>query len=84
MTKIAVSEARKDLSEIVNQVCYGGERVVLQRRGRDIVAVISVEDLQLLEALEDHVDREQAKKSLKESEKRGTVPWSKVKRELGL
>ena len=84
MTKIPVSEAREDLSEIINQVSYGGERIVLQRRGKDVVAVISIDDLNLLEALEDRVDLDAARKALKEAERKGSIPWSKIKNELGL
>jgi len=82
MTKITVSKARDELSEIVNQVSYRGDRIILQRRGKDVVAVVSLEDLELLEALEDKADIEAARRAIKEAKKKGTVPWNKVKDEL--
>lgn len=43
-----------------------------------------LEDLEVLEALENEVDLEDAKKALKGVKKRGTVSWKDTKRELGL
>ena len=82
--KISVSEARGDFSEIVNQVSYSGERIVLHRRGRDLVALVPVSDLEILESLEDAMDINAAKAALKEAKKKGTIPWSKFKKELDL
>jgi len=84
MTKMPVSEARNDFSEIINIVSYRGDRVVLQRRGKDVVAVVPIEDLELLEALEDKLDIDAARKALREAGKKGTVSWNKIKEELGI
>jgi len=84
MTKVPVSEARNDFSEIINIVSYRGDRVVLQRRGKDVVAVVPIEDLELLEALEDKLDIDAARKALREAGKKGTVSWNKIKEELGI
>jgi len=48
VSRIATSEAREQLAELVNAVAYGGQRIILQRHGRDIVALVSIEDLQRL------------------------------------
>jgi len=58
--------------------------VTLTRRGKEIVAVIPIEDVKLLEALEDKIDLEEARAALTEAKKKGTVSWEKIKRELGL
>lgn len=68
----------------MNRVRYKGERVVLHRRGKDVAALVPVEDLRLLEELEDRIDLEAAREALKEAEKMGTVPWEEVKKKLGL
>ena len=83
MTKISVSEAREDFSEVVNQVCYSGERIVLHRRGKDLVALVPVSDLEMLESLEDAIDIDAAKASIKEAKRKGTTSWAKLKKELG-
>lgn len=84
MAKISVSDARKDFSEVVNQVCYSGERIVLHRRGKDLVALVPVSDLEMLESLEDAMDIDAAKAAIKDSKKKGSTPWNKLKKELGL
>lgn len=82
MTRLPASKAREQLAEVLNRVAYGGERVVLERRGKGVAAVIPVEDLELLEALEDRYDVEAARAAL--AEKGRNVPWKKLKAELGL
>jgi len=52
------SEARNGFTDVVNRVSYGHERLVVRRRGRDLAAVISMDDLELLErAIEEAEDR---------------------------
>jgi prevent-host-death family protein len=48
MERIAVSEAREQISEILNRVAYCGERVVLHRRGKEIAALVPMSDLRAL------------------------------------
>lgn len=43
-----VAEAKKRLSELMSRVAYKGERFVIQRRGKPMVALVSPEDLQRL------------------------------------
>jgi prevent-host-death family protein len=47
--EIAVTQARAEFAELVNRVVYGGERVVLTRHGKPIVALIPAADLDRLE-----------------------------------
>lgn len=82
MIRMPATEARNRFADIVNDVAFRGERVILQRHGKDIAAVVPVEDLALLEALEDKIDLETARKALVEKEP--AVAWKKLKRELGL
>ncbi len=48
----------------------------------DLGALVSMEDLGLLRALEDREDLEAAREALAESDER--IPYEKVRRELGL
>ena len=64
MPKIAVIDARKDLAEILNRAAYGKERVVLTRRGKDVAAIVPIDDLNILEAIEDHMDVTESEKIL--------------------
>ena len=82
MTTVTTAEARKKLAEIVNKVAYGKEPVVLTRRGEKIAALISMEELELLQLIEDHIDIEDARKALAEPEE--NIPAEKIWKELGL
>ena len=48
MIKMTTVEARENFSELINQAAYGNERIILTRRGKALVAVVSLEDLQRL------------------------------------
>ena len=48
LARIATSDAREELSELVNEVAYGGARIVLQRHGKDVAALVSLKDLERL------------------------------------
>jgi prevent-host-death family protein len=50
-TTVGTHEAKTRLSEYLNRVAYGGERIVVERHGKPIAALVSVEDLRRLEAL---------------------------------
>src|SRR5947207_15814425 len=64
MSRIAVIDARKDLADVLNRAAYGKERVVLTRRGKDVAAIVPIDDLNLLEAMEDHMDVAESQKIL--------------------
>ncbi len=81
MGSVSVTEAREIFSDLLNRVVYAGERVVLKRRGKPLAAIVSMDDLRLLETLEDELDAEAA---LTAPENREAIPWEKVKTELGL
>lgn len=78
-----LSQARARFTESVNRVNYRGERIVIQKHGRPVAALVPVEDLDLIRALEDRIDLEDARKALAEA-KGKFIPWETVKRELGL
>ncbi|MCY3898604.1 MAG: type II toxin-antitoxin system Phd/YefM family antitoxin [Caldilineaceae bacterium] len=46
--RIAIGQVRRDISEFVNRVAYGGERVILTSRGRPKAALVSLDDLEQL------------------------------------
>ena len=52
MSKMSTVEARENFSELINQAAYGNKRIVLTRRGKPLVAVISINDLDQLNSLE--------------------------------
>ncbi|THA23391.1 type II toxin-antitoxin system Phd/YefM family antitoxin [Streptomyces sp. RKND-216] len=47
--EIPVTQARAELADLINRVVYGGERVVVTRHGRPLVALVSAADLERLQ-----------------------------------
>ena len=86
MTRIAVAEARKDLADILNRVAYGRDRIVLHRRGKNVAALVPIEDLEFLEKVEDLLDVKAVLEAEVNAEEKGEkpVPWEKVRQKLGL
>ena len=87
MRTMNASEVRDEFAETLNRVAFGGERVIIRRRDKELAAVIPIEDLRLLERLEaeeeDRVDLAEAQRILADpTEER--IPWERVKTELGL
>lgn len=84
VNKISAKEARSEFSTVVNRVAFGKERIRLTRRGKGIVAMVPIEDAELLEKLEDMIDIEDARAALAEGKKKGFTPLEDFIRELGL
>ena len=82
MTTLTASELRDDFASAVNRVAFGGERIVVRRNNKDVVALVSMEDLARLRELDDRVDRDAVRKS--KSERGKDTPWEDVKKELDL
>jgi len=82
MTHAGLTELRTKGRDLIGKVQYGGDRIVLQHRGKPVAALISVEDLQLLEELEDEYWIRRADEA--EAEPGPNIPWEQVKAELDL
>jgi len=79
MTTMTTVEAREHFSDMLNRTAYGKERIVVTRRGRELAAILPVEDLRLLEELEDRSDVREALKALEEP---GEISMEDLKKEL--
>ncbi len=53
MITVSVSEARENLSDLLGKVQYGREDVTIERHGKPVAVMISVEAMAYYEALED-------------------------------
>ena len=84
MTKMSASQIREQFAEALNQVAYGGERIIIHRRNRGLAALVHIDDLKLLEAIEDQIDVDEAKKIRRAEKGRKPVPFESVLRRLGL
>lgn len=86
MTKLAASQARDAFADTLNRVAYRGERIVLRRRGKDLAALVPIEDLKLIQKVEDEIDVREAKKALADMKRKGLKPiaYARVRERLGL
>jgi len=82
MKTVNMHQARVGLTDLVNEVHYGGQRVVIGRHNKKLAVLVSVEDAELLERIEDQEDIKAALRNLKKGGK--PIPWEKAKKELGL
>lgn len=84
-SKMDATTARTELSDALNRVAYGAERILLLRHGKPVAALIPVQDLELLERLieeeEDRIDIAEAKRILADPNETW-VPWEQVEAEL--
>jgi prevent-host-death family protein len=82
MTRFAMGEARKNLTEIVGRVAYGGERIAIARRTRPLAVLVPVEDAALLEEIEDRMDVAAARKALAKGG--APIPLAEIMRKYGV
>ncbi len=84
MATMTVAEAKNNFSDVLRRAEYGGERVVVERHGKPVAAIVSTDDLRQLEAAENAVDLRDARAALAEAKERGTIPLDTVLRKHGL
>ena len=83
MVRLTATEAREHFADTLNRVSYRGERIVVYRRGgKNVAAVVPMDDLELLQKLEDRLDHEAIQKALAEPGKR--VSYRTFRKTLGL
>ena len=78
---MSIGEFRANLAEALSRAAYGGERIVISKKGKPLVAVVSMSDLRLLEDLEDRQDVTGAELALCEGK---FLPFEQAIEEIGL
>ena len=84
MLKTSISDARKNLSEIVNKVCYSGERAVIGKHNKECAAIVTMQDLELIEHIEQMIELHNIREGLAEAEAGETVDFLEMMKELGI
>jgi prevent-host-death family protein len=84
---LSVSEARQNLSAMVERAHVHHAPVYLERHGRRVAAIVDADDLDALLALAEDMEdiraADAARAELRRSGDAG-IPWDEVKRDLGL
>lgn len=80
------SKTAESFPATLDRVVRDRERVIVSRHGKKVAALVPLKDLAALEKLEDRLDAAdlQSARKLWERGGRKTVPWEKLKAELGL
>src|SRR5262245_14343827 len=84
MATMTVAEAKNRFSDVLRRAEYGGERVIVERHGKPVAAIVSTDDLRRLEATDDAADLRDAQAALAEARHAETVPLEAVLRKYGL
>jgi prevent-host-death family protein len=86
MTKILINtvEAKEQFADLVNRVAHSKEKIILTRRGKEIVAMIPVEDLLLLQQSQDKHDLREAIDSLKDVRHLGAMTLDELREKIGI
>ena len=86
MTVVTAEQARNTFSDIISKTAFTKERTIVTRNGKKMAAIISIDDLELLEEtfdrIEDSIDAKDISDAFKEFEEGKTIPLEEVKRHL--
>ena len=76
--RMTAQEARDGLADALNRVAYGRDRVIVERRGKPVAAIVSLYDLKYLEELDAREDAEDIADhiaAMEEAREKGTIPF---------
>ncbi len=74
MDSVGIGDLRRDLARVANTVAFGKQRVIVERHGKPLMAVVPLEDLAMLEEAEDRILAQQAEEILGNRETKWLTP----------
>jgi len=84
MPSTPASVEEQHISDLIDKVAGQKDRLVVVREGKEIAAVVPLEDLEILEELDDLLEQTDIEAARKEAKDKGTIPLEEVKARLGL
>ena len=78
---LSMTVARKQFTDIANKVMITGKRIFVSKNNKPAFAVVPIDEAELLQALEDKVDLEEALAALEEE---GSTSLESLKKQLDL
>lgn len=84
MQEITTAEARRNMAELLNRAAYAKERFIVTRHGKELVAIVPLEDVTLLDRLRALLAKKDFEAALAELDSARTQPWDEVRKELGV
>ncbi len=73
---VSAMEMRQSFGALLNRVQYAGERITIARQGKPVAALVSWEELQRLERLEEAQELALVASAKELIAREGTVPFS--------
>lgn len=81
MKQVSLVDARKSLTDIVNQVEFQNKQISITRHGKPAAVLISIKDAELLAKIEDIIDIREAEIAMKEG---GSISSDDLRKKLRL
>lgn len=81
---IDAKDAKEEFSELINRVSHNKERIILTRRGKEIAAIVPLEDFLYLQKSQNKNDFDDAVEALQEARSQGTITLEDFKAEISL
>ncbi|MDR3491344.1 MAG: type II toxin-antitoxin system Phd/YefM family antitoxin [Gammaproteobacteria bacterium] len=83
-TEMTTIDAKEKFADLITHVSHSKERIALTRRGKEVAAIVPIEDLHFLETIQDKSDLQAAIASLKEARSNGLITLEQLKEETGV
>jgi prevent-host-death family protein len=80
--KYTIANARENFSELVNMANYRNDRVEIVKRNKTVAYIVSKDDFELIQKIEDFLDAKEADAILSTS--KGTISHSELFKDLGI
>jgi prevent-host-death family protein len=80
---VSAVELRSKSSDLLDRAKYHHERLVVTRNSKAWAAIVSLDDVKLLEWLEDCLDAHDAERAMAEVEREGALDWDEVRARTG-
>ena len=77
MKQLSTAELRKNISDCLNHVAYGKDRIRVMRRDKILAAIVPAEEVEILDRL-DEPEYAVLREALLA---RGKIPWENLKKE---
>ena len=80
--KYTIANARENFSELINLVNYRHDRVEIAKRNKTVAYIVSKDDFELIQRIEDFLDAKEADEILKTS--KGVISHEELFGDLGI
>ena len=72
------------IESVIDKIAIEKERIILQKEGKSVAALVPIEELEILQELDDLEDQLDIKAAVEAMKEPGIVSWEDFKLQLGL